>query len=111
MPRLMQLLPVVLILYLTGQATAQGIPMEGRKIAERWCAACHQVSDEQNTANTEAPAFANIAKKYPDDDGLAALAAFLADPFIRRSPRSRRGFPSADSFAPSPANSRRPQGL
>ena len=71
MPRLLQLLPVVLILCLTGQAAAQGIPMEGRKIAERWCAACHQVSDEQNTANTEAPAFANIAEKYPDDDGLA----------------------------------------
>ena len=80
MPRRLKLLPIVLFLCLTSQAVAQGIPMEGRKIAERWCAACHQVSEEQNTANTEAPAFANIAKKYPDDDGLAALAAFLADP-------------------------------
>ncbi len=80
MLRRLQLLPVVLVFFLAGPAMAQGIPAEGRKIAERWCAACHQVSDEQAMANTEAPAFANVAKKYPDDDGLAAHAAFLADP-------------------------------
>ena len=80
MPRYLQLPPIILALILTGQVMAQGLPSEGRKIADRWCAACHQVSDEQMTANTEAPAFANIAKKYPDKDGLDALAAFLADP-------------------------------
>ena len=80
MPHRLRIILTILMLALTGKATAAGSPTEGRKIAERWCAACHQVSDEQKTANTEAPAFATIAEKYPDKDGLDALAAFLADP-------------------------------
>lgn len=80
MSRFSYLLPVVLSFGLTGQTVAQGIPAEGRQIAERWCAGCHQVSDEQTTANADAPTFASIADKYPDKDGLGALAAFLSDP-------------------------------
>lgn len=80
MPRYLHLLPVILTLGWSGHAVAQGIPSEGRKIAERWCAECHQINDDQVTANTEAPAFASVAEKYPGKDGLEALAAFLTDP-------------------------------
>ena len=100
-------LPILLILCLTGGAAAQGLPAEGRKIAERWCAECHQVSDDQATANTEAPAFANIAKKYPDEDGLAALAAFLADPHpvMPNMSLTRRAWRKRDpSFVPESAD-------
>lgn len=80
MPLHLRIIPVLLSAGLAGQAMAAGLPDEGRKIAEIWCATCHQVSDDQATANTDAPAFAAVAEKYPGDDGLAALAAFLADP-------------------------------
>jgi cytochrome c551/c552 len=75
-------LPLVLLLLtaLAGPSHAAGRPEEGRAIAERWCVTCHQVGDEQTTVSTEAPPFASIAMKYPDEEGLLALQAFLADP-------------------------------
>jgi len=76
-------LPALLVLLtagLTGPANAAGRPEEGQAIAERWCAACHQVGEKGPVVITEAPAFASIAAKYPDEAGLRVLEAFLADP-------------------------------
>jgi mono/diheme cytochrome c family protein len=50
----------------------------GKALAERWCASCHLVSEEQKSTTTEAPPFATVAKRAPKDN--AALAAFLAGP-------------------------------
>ncbi len=49
----------------------------GEVIARRWCAACHVVSADQKSAKVDAPTFADIARRMPDDK---ALAAFLTDP-------------------------------
>jgi mono/diheme cytochrome c family protein len=51
---------------------------KGKQLAELWCSSCHLVSPEQTKATTEAPPFATIAERSPDE--LAWLAAFLADP-------------------------------
>jgi mono/diheme cytochrome c family protein len=50
----------------------------GAELARQWCAGCHLVADDQASATTEAPPFAAIARRSPDE--LAALAGFLADP-------------------------------
>ena len=59
-------------------ASAEGLVFEGKKIAVKWCAECHIVSDEQNTALTDAPSFRFIASRY--EASLDALGVFLADP-------------------------------
>ena len=51
----------------------------GRRLAERWCEACHVVTSTQVRAATDqAPPFATIAKT-PDFDA-AKIALFLLDP-------------------------------
>jgi mono/diheme cytochrome c family protein len=54
-------------------------PSNGRRLAERWCEACHVVTPTQVRAATDqAPPFATIAK-MPDFDA-AKIALFLLDP-------------------------------
>ena len=54
-------------------------PSNGRRLAERWCEACHVVTPTQVRAATDqAPPFATIAKT-PDFDA-AKIALFLLDP-------------------------------
>ena len=66
---------------LTGAAAlAAGQAEQGKAIAERWCAACHQVSPEQTIASADVPSFMTIARMQATPDDLAALEGFLADP-------------------------------
>lgn len=50
----------------------------GGQVAERWCSACHLVSDHQVRATTDAATFRGIAERSPE--AIDALAAFLMDP-------------------------------
>ena len=50
----------------------------GRDIAKRWCASCHVVSPEQQSANADVPPFATIAQS-PNFDPKR-LAYFLLEP-------------------------------
>lgn len=50
----------------------------GKRIAERWCAACHVVSGTQKNTSTEAPPFSAIAARPAFDAGAVAL--FLLQP-------------------------------
>ena len=49
----------------------------GKQVAERWCAQCHLVSEDQAAASADVPTFRTIAAKY---DSVGALGALLADP-------------------------------
>jgi cytochrome c2 len=49
----------------------------GGIIAERWCASCHLVAEDQKQANADVPSFASIARKKLSDE---KLVAFLTDP-------------------------------
>ena len=72
---------VAVLLALVGDsALAAGGPEQGKAIAERWCAACHQVSPEQTTASADVPSFMTIAQMRATPSALAALQGFLADP-------------------------------
>jgi mono/diheme cytochrome c family protein len=53
-------------------------PVNGERLARRWCAPCHVVASDQRDPTGEAPPFATIAAK-PDFDA-AKLAFFLLDP-------------------------------
>ena len=58
-------------------ASAFGEVEEGREIAQRWCAECHQVAPE-GSATDVAPGFPAIAKDHAYTD--ARLRGWLADP-------------------------------
>jgi mono/diheme cytochrome c family protein len=54
-------------------------PSNGRRLAQRWCEACHVVTPTQSrSATDQAPPFSTIAK-MPDVDA-AKIALFLLDP-------------------------------
>jgi mono/diheme cytochrome c family protein len=54
-------------------------PSNGRRLAQRWCEACHVVAPTQSrSATDQAPPFATIAK-MPGIDA-AKIALFLLDP-------------------------------
>jgi mono/diheme cytochrome c family protein len=56
----------------------------GKTLATRWCASCHVVSAEQESATTEAPPFETIAKRPADE--LEKLELFLASPHAPMPP-------------------------
>ena len=49
----------------------------GKRLAERWCAACHIVDVQQQRGTTQAPPFSEAAKRHMD---APALALFLLNP-------------------------------
>ncbi|WP_029029559.1 c-type cytochrome [Salinarimonas rosea] len=61
----------------SGPASAQDAA-DGRAIAERWCASCHLVSPDQETAMDGVASFREVAARGPL--AVSALEAFLADP-------------------------------
>ncbi len=68
----------------------------GRDLAKRWCAACHVVSPDQQSANADAPPFATIAQ-YPNFDPKR-LAYFLLEPHPKM-PQMALGRAAADDIA------------
>jgi mono/diheme cytochrome c family protein len=52
--------------------------MNGERLAQRWCAACHVVTSEQRQAYADAPPFEEIAKRPNFSE--SGLATFLLDP-------------------------------
>ncbi|MEM7464100.1 MAG: c-type cytochrome [Pseudomonadota bacterium] len=74
----MHLFALVLLTANSNLAWSAGDAELGQAVAQKWCATCHLVSDNQTTASADVPTFRSIAAKY--DDNTDALAAFLADP-------------------------------
>jgi mono/diheme cytochrome c family protein len=64
---------------ISGIMTAQAADaLNGERLAQRWCAACHVVTPDQRQANADAPLFEEIAKR-PNFSELG-LVTFLLDP-------------------------------
>ncbi len=53
----------------------------GERLAERWCSACHVISNAQRQANTDAPPFEEIAKRPAFSE--SGLTTFLLDPHAK----------------------------
>jgi mono/diheme cytochrome c family protein len=51
----------------------------GKRLATRWCAACHVVAADQKRANADAPSFADVARRYD----AQKLTRFLGNPYPR----------------------------
>jgi mono/diheme cytochrome c family protein len=75
--RIAGLLSVILLAALP-QAAAAADAGKGEVLAKRWCAACHIVSSEQSRGTTQAPPFAEVARKPGFNEGM--LAYFLLVP-------------------------------
>jgi mono/diheme cytochrome c family protein len=52
--------------------------LNGERLAQRWCAACHVVTPDQREANADAPPFEEIAKRPNFSE--PGLVTFLLDP-------------------------------
>lgn len=68
----------LLLFYTSSHAAGED---DGRRIAERWCAACHIVSSTQTKAQDGVATFAKIGAARDFDE--KALTAFLASPHPR----------------------------
>jgi mono/diheme cytochrome c family protein len=69
----------------------------GKRLAERWCAACHVVTANQREANADAPPFEEIAKRPNFSE--RGLATFLLDPHAKMPNMSLTRVESADIAA------------
>src|SRR5262245_49555975 len=58
--------------------TRPGDAARGRTIATTWCSSCHLVGPTQASTAADAPTFASVAQRLPND--LDVLAAFVANP-------------------------------
>jgi mono/diheme cytochrome c family protein len=66
----------LILLLAATPAFAAADPVQGKKIAMRWCASCHVVSPDQNRASADVPTFCDIAQRKSG----AQLKVFLIDP-------------------------------
>jgi len=69
----------------------------GERLAERWCAACHVVSVDQRQASSDAPPFAEIAKRPNFSE--AGVTTFLLDPHAKMPNMSLTRFEAGDIAA------------
>ena len=51
----------------------------GRRIAARWCAACHMIAPDQRPGSPDAPSFAAVAQRYDSKE----LSLILTAPYPR----------------------------
>jgi mono/diheme cytochrome c family protein len=70
-------------------------PSTGERLATRWCAACHVVSNAQREANTDAPPFEEIARRFSEP----GLTTFLLDPHAKMPDMNLTRFEAADIAA------------
>ena len=69
----------------------------GQRLAERWCAACHVVSLNQREASSDAPPFAEIAKRPNFSE--AGITTFLLDPHAKMPNMNLTRFEAGDIAA------------
>lgn len=62
------------------QGAAAADAAQGGVLAKRWCAACHVVSADQQSAGGQAPPFSAIARPADLDVGKLALFLLLPHP-------------------------------
>jgi mono/diheme cytochrome c family protein len=69
----------------------------GERLAERWCAACHVVTNAQREANADAPPFEEIAKRPTFSE--SGLTTFLLDPHAKMPNMNLTRFEAGDIAA------------
>jgi mono/diheme cytochrome c family protein len=89
-------LTVALIVSAGGPALA-GDPVNGERLARRWCTACHVVSLKQTGTVTEATPFPVIARR--PDFNERTVAFFLLDPHPKMPDMSLTRAEAADLAA------------
>jgi mono/diheme cytochrome c family protein len=70
------MISALMMLVAATPAFAAGDLVQGKKIAQRWCASCHVVSPDQTRASADVPTFCDIAQRKSG----AQLKVFLMDP-------------------------------
>jgi mono/diheme cytochrome c family protein len=72
-------------------------PMNGERLAQRWCGACHVVTSDQRQAYADAPPFEEIAKRPNFSE--SGLATFLLDPHAKMPNMNLSRFEAGDIAA------------
>jgi mono/diheme cytochrome c family protein len=72
-------------------------PVNGERLAEQWCAACHVVTNAQRQANADAPPFEEIAKRPGFSE--SGLTTFLLDPHAKMPNMDLTRFEAGDIVA------------
>jgi mono/diheme cytochrome c family protein len=75
------LAPPLILLVLAANSAVAADAANGERLAERWCAACHVVTNAQRQANADAPPFEEIAKRPTFSE--SGLTTFLLDPHAK----------------------------
>jgi cytochrome c len=75
-----------LYLICVASSVALADPENGRRLAERWCSACHVVATSQQRASADVPPFSSIARAPGFD--AQRLAFFLLEPHPKMSSMS-----------------------
>ncbi len=78
MKRIVRSLLLLIAVTALPQAALAADAANGKRLAKRWCAACHVVATDQKSGNTQVAPFSAIAK-VPNFDA-AKLALFLLNP-------------------------------
>jgi mono/diheme cytochrome c family protein len=76
--------PAIILSVLVSVPAIAAEAANGQRLAERWCAACHVVTNTQRQANADAPPFEDIAKRPGFSE--AGLTTFLLDPHAKMPP-------------------------
>jgi mono/diheme cytochrome c family protein len=71
--------------------------VNGKRLAERWCAGCHIVSTQQNSGTTQAPPFSEVAQRPHIDAPMVAF--FLMNPHPKMPDMSLSRTEAADIAA------------
>lgn len=87
----------VAVLTLASGPALAGDPLNGERLARRWCAACHVVSEKQTGAVSEAPPFPIVARR--PDFGERTVAFFLLAPHPKMPDMSLTRAEAADLAA------------
>jgi mono/diheme cytochrome c family protein len=69
----------------------------GERLAERWCSACHVVTNTQRQANADAPPFEEIAKRATFSE--SGLTTFLLNPHAKMPDMNLTRFEAGDIAA------------
>jgi mono/diheme cytochrome c family protein len=75
------LAPALILSILVTSSAVGADAGNGERLAERWCSACHVVTNIQRQANADAPPFQEIAKRPNFSE--SGLTTFLLDPHAK----------------------------
>jgi mono/diheme cytochrome c family protein len=96
-PNLLRIAALGILAVVFARSALAADASNGERLAERWCSACHVVSLNQRQASSDAPPFAEIAKRPNFSE--AGITTFLLDPHAKMPNMNLTRFEAGDIAA------------